>query len=83
MRNGGIRLARLEQSVRQAKKASDWTETRAYAQMQEGDRARLHAYTERYVAEGLTGFTDDQLHDFEILVFPFAKEEDADGEQGN
>ncbi|MCQ1778236.1 hypothetical protein NOJ05_13595 [Neorhizobium galegae] len=79
MKNGSSRLSRLEQSIRSAVPAYDWTASPTYAQMSEEDRQRLHGYAERCQAEGLAQFTIDELNDFELLVLPFAKEEEADG----
>ena len=79
MKNGSSRLSRLEQSIRSAVPAYDWTASPAYPQMSEEDRQRLHRYADRYQAEGLEQFTIDELNDFELLIFPFAKEEAADG----
>lgn len=73
------RITRLEQSVRSAVPAYAWTESRAYGQLSEEDRRRLHDYANRFQAVGLSEFTDEELNDFELLTFPFAKEEEEDG----
>lgn len=75
------RLARLEKSTTRAAPVLDWKSTKAYAALSDADREKLQCYADRFNESGLGPFTDEELHEFELLLFPFAKEEQGDAEQ--
>lgn len=78
MRNADSRLFRLEQSVKQAVPPVDWTQTDAFCAMSPVDREKLQEFSARYSTHGLISFSDEELHEFELLVMPFAREEPDD-----
>lgn len=80
MKNADTRLSKLEQSVKQASPAYDWLASPTYAAMLEADRHLLTSFADRFNADGLGNFSDEELNEFERLIFPFAREEQADGQ---
>ncbi len=75
MKNIQARLVKLEQSVKAAVPFKDWTQSAAYAALSEADRQRITGYTDRFNKAGLSGFSDEELDDYEALLLPFVKEE--------
>lgn len=81
MKNAHTRLSRLELSIKQAVPDVDWTTTPAYQALPEEDRKTLHSYADRFNADGFHSFTDEELHDFERILMPLAKEERNDAQR--
>lgn len=78
MKNAHARLSRLELSIKRATPEVDWTATPAYLALSDEDRRALHSYVDRFHANGLQPFTDDELQDFERILIPLAQEEKGD-----
>jgi hypothetical protein len=81
MKNASSRLSRLEGSIKQAMPEIDWRATLAYLAMSDEDRQTFEGYVDRFNAEGLKPFTDDELNDFERILKPLANEEREDAQQ--
>ena len=80
MKNAGVRLAKLEQSAKRSASGLDWTQSPAYSAMSTADQTKLQAFAQRYSAEGFNNFADEELDEFERLIFPLAREEQQDAE---
>ena len=75
MKSTHVRLSKLELAIKGGVPAFDWTATQAYADLSPADRDRLHSFAERFTAAGLSGFSDEELTEFERLISPCCNEE--------
>ncbi|WP_081159927.1 hypothetical protein [Ensifer aridi] len=80
-RRGRNFRSRQTLAINKAVPVFDWRATKAYAALSDADREKLHHYVDRFNESGLAPFTDAELHEFELLIFPFAKEEQGDADQ--